>query len=80
MAGQTSDDLLALFDSAPLNRRYWVTFGLMSGVFLLDFFDFFLIAFVMSVIGPAWHLTYAQGALILYGAGIGAIIGSLIWG
>ena len=80
MAGQTSDDLLALFDSAPLNRRYWVTFTLMSGVFLLDFFDFFLIAFVMSVIGPEWHLTYAQGALILYGAGIGAIIGSLIWG
>jgi MFS transporter, putative metabolite:H+ symporter len=80
MPGQTSDDLLALFDSAPLNRRYWVTFALMSGVFLLDFFDFFLIAFVMSVIGPQWHLTYAQGALILYGAGVGAIIGSLIWG
>jgi putative MFS transporter len=52
----------------------------MSAVFLLDFFDFFLIAFVMSVIGPEWRLTYAQGALILYGAGIGAIIGSLIWG
>ncbi len=80
MPSQTSDDLLALFDSAPLNRRYWVTFALMSGVFLLDFFDFFLIAFVMSVIGPQWHLTYAQGALILYGAGVGAIIGSLIWG
>jgi putative MFS transporter len=78
--GQTADDLLALFDSAPLNRRYWVTFILMSGVFLLDFFDFFLIAFVMSVIGREWHLTYGQGALILYGAGVGAIIGSLVWG
>jgi len=80
MPGQTSDDLLALFDTAPLNRRYWVTFALMSGVFLLDFFDFFLIAFVMSVIGREWHLTYGQGALILYGAGVGAIIGSLVWG
>jgi len=80
MAVQTSDDLLALFDGAPLNRRYWVTFALMSGVFLLDFFDFFLIAFVMSVIGREWHLTYGQGALILYGAGVGAIIGSLVWG
>jgi MFS transporter, putative metabolite:H+ symporter len=80
MPGSTADDLLALFDSAPLNRRYWLTFALMSAVFLLDFFDFFLIAFVMSVIGPEWHLTYAQGALILYGAGIGAIIGSLVWG
>jgi MFS transporter, putative metabolite:H+ symporter len=80
MPGQTSEDLLALFDTAPLNRRFWVSFAIMSGVFLLDFFDFFLIAFVMAVIGPQWHLTYGQGALILYGAGIGAIIGSLVWG
>ena len=39
-----------------------------------------IFAFVMSVIGREWHLTYGQGALILYGAGIGAIIGSLVWG
>ena len=77
---QTSEDLLSLFDNAPLNRRYWVTFAIMSAVFVLDFFDFFLIAFVMSQIGPEWHLTYGQGALILYGAGVGAIIGSLAWG
>src|SRR6202049_984077 len=80
MAGQSSDDLLAMFDSAPLNRRYWTTFAIMSAVFVLDFFDFFLIAFVMSVIGKEWHLTYGQGALILYGAGVGAIIGSLVFG
>lgn len=80
MAEQTSDDLLALFDTAPLNGRYWTTFVVMSGVLVLDFFDFFLIAFVMSVIGPEWHLTYGQGALILYGAGVGAIVGSLASG
>ena len=80
MAAQTSENLLAMFDAAPLNRRYWVTFALMSGVFVLDFFDFFLIAFVMSVIGKEWHLTYGQGALILYAAGVGAIIGSLTFG
>ena len=80
MPGQSSDNLLALFDAAPLNRRYWVTFILMSGVLVLDFFDFFLIAFVMSVIGREWQLTYGQGAIILYGAGVGAIIGSLVWG
>jgi putative MFS transporter len=80
MPAQSSDNLLALFDAAPLNRRYWVTFVLMSGVLVLDFFDFFLIAFVMSVIGREWQLTYGQGAIILYGAGIGAIIGSLVWG
>jgi putative MFS transporter len=80
MAEQTADDLLSLFDTAPLNRHYWVTFAVMSAVFVLDFFDFFLIAFVMSVIGKEWQLTYGQGALILYAAGVGAICGSLVWG
>lgn len=80
MSVVTSEDLLALYDEAPLNARYWRSFAIMSGVALLDFFDFFLIAFVMSQIGPAWKLTYGQGATILYGAGIGAIAGAAIWG
>ena len=57
MSEQTSEELLALYDAAPLNRRYWTNFAILAAVFLLDFFDFFLIAFVMSVIGPAWQLT-----------------------
>jgi MFS transporter, putative metabolite:H+ symporter len=80
MAETTSDELLGLFDGAPLNARYWTSFIVMSGVLVLDFFDFFLIAFVMSVIGPEWKLTYGQGALILYGAGVGAIAGALASG
>jgi|SRR5216683_2430760 len=80
MAGQSSDDLLAMFDGAPLNRRYWTSFSLLSAITVLDFFDFFLIAFILSKIGPEWHLTYGQSGLILYGGGIGAILGALIWG
>jgi len=77
---KSSDDLLALFDEAPLNRRYWTSFVLLALVYVLDFFDFFLIAYLMAVIGPRWHLTYGAVALIFYGSGIGAILGSLIWG
>jgi putative MFS transporter len=80
MVGQTSEDLLALFDRAPLNRDYWTSFVLLAAVYVLDFFDFFLIAFILAVIGPQWHLTYGQAALILYGSGFGAIVGSLVWG
>src|SRR5438045_4803027 len=80
MAGQSSDDLLAMFDGAPLNRRYWLSFGLLSAITVLDFFDFFLIAFILSKIGPEWQLTYGQSGLILYGGGIGAILGAVIWG
>ncbi len=80
MAGPTSEDLLTLFDRAPLNRRYWTSFALLAAVYVLDFFDFFLIAFILAVIGPQWHLTYGQAALILYGSGVGAIVGALVWG
>src|SRR5256885_587497 len=80
MAGQSSDDLLAMFDGAPLNRRYWLSFGLLSAITVLDFFDFFLIAFILSKIGPEWQLTYGQSGLILYGLGIApAIFGFLVW-
>jgi putative MFS transporter len=80
MAEHTSEELLGMYDNAPLNARYWSSFAIMSGVLVLDFFDFFLIAFVMSVIGPEWKLTYGQGAIILYGAGVGAIAGALASG
>lgn len=76
----TSETLLELFDRAPLNRRYWLSFLLLAAVYVLDFFDFFLIAFILAVIGPQWHLTYGQAAVILYGSGVGAILGSLVWG
>lgn len=80
MRGQTSEDLLALFDSAPLNRRYWVTFVLMSAVFVYDFFDFLVVGYLLAEVGPRWHLTYGQSAVILYSGGIGAIVGALVFG
>lgn len=80
MTYQTAEDLLSLYDRAPLNRRYWVSFALLALITILDFFDFFLIAFILAVIGPEWHLTYGQSALILYGGGLGAILGALVWG
>src|SRR5260370_12944124 len=80
MAGQSAVRIVAMFDGAPLNRPYWTSFRRLSAITVLDFFDFFLIAFILSKIGPEWHLTYGQSGLILYGGGIGAILGALIWG
>ena len=51
---QTSNDLLALFDNAPLNRRYWTIFILMSAVFV---FDFFVVACPIAAVAREWHLT-----------------------
>lgn len=80
MPGQTSDDLLRLFDSAKLNARYWLIFVIMSTIIVLEFFDFSVVAFLLAVVGPRWHLTYGQSATILYSGGIGSIVGALVFG
>jgi putative MFS transporter len=80
MPGQSSDNLLALFDAAPLNRRYWLSFALLSALFVLEFFDFLIVGYLLAVLAPQWHLTYGQSAVILYSGGVGAILGALVFG
>jgi putative MFS transporter len=46
----------------------------------LEFFDYFLIGYVLAfVIGP-WKLTFGQSAIVLLSSGVGAIIGAYVWG
>jgi putative MFS transporter len=47
---------------------------------MLEFFDYFLIAFVLAFIIKPWQLTGAQSAIILLSSGVGAILGAFIWG
>lgn len=47
---------------------------------MLEFFDYFLIGFVLAFIIKPWHLTFGQSAVILLSSGIGAILGAAIWG
>lgn len=75
-----SDDLLVVFDTAPLNRRYWLVFGLMAAVFMFDFFDFVIVGYLLAAVAPEWHLTYGELAVILYGGGVGAIAGAILFG
>jgi MFS transporter, putative metabolite:H+ symporter len=47
---------------------------------MLEFFDYFVIGFVLAFIVGPWKLTYGQGAFILLSSGIGAIAGAWFWG
>lgn len=47
---------------------------------MLEFFDYFLIGFVLAFIIKPWHLTFGQSAIILLSSGVGAILGAAIWG
>jgi putative MFS transporter len=47
---------------------------------MLDFFDFFLIGYVLAFILKDWQITYLQSAVILISAGLGAVPGAFFWG
>ncbi len=47
---------------------------------MLDFFDFFLIGYVLAFILKDWNLTFGQSAVILMSAGLGAVPGAFFWG
>jgi MFS transporter, putative metabolite:H+ symporter len=80
MAEIKAEKLISVFDSAPLNRRYWIIFCLLSIGASLDFFDFFIVGYLVAQLGPEWHLTYGQSSVMLIAAGVGAIVGALCWG
>jgi putative MFS transporter len=69
-----------LESQASLTRNQWKIFAAATIGDMLDFFDFYLIGFVLAFIIGGWHLTYGQSGAILLASGVGAPIGSLFWG
>ena len=47
---------------------------------MLDFFDLYLIGYVLAFIIGGWHLTFGQTAVILLSSGLGAVPGAFFWG
>jgi putative MFS transporter len=76
----TASSATALLDATPLDAKFWGCFTLIAIAGLIDFFDLFVIGFIIAVVGPAWHLTFGQVVTVLLAAGVGAIIGSLVGG
>ena len=63
-----------------LTANQWKIAGAATLGDMLDFFDFFLIGYVLAFILRDWQLTYGQSALILASAGLGAVPGAFFWG
>lgn len=80
MAGRSETSVLSFMDRAPLSGRYWLAITLFSLQFIFEYFDFFVVGFLVAVIAPQWHLTYGQSSIILLSAGVGSIIGAVVFG
>jgi putative MFS transporter len=63
-----------------LTRNQWRIIATANLGDMLDFFDFFLIGYVLAFIIGGWHLTFGQSAIILMSSGLGAVPGAFFWG
>lgn len=67
-------------DQSPMTRRQY---GILIAAILadmLEFFDFFMLGFILSFIVGPWELTYYQTAFLVLTSGVGAIVGGFLWG
>jgi len=67
-------------DQAPLNGTYWLQFWVLALCTIVDFFDYFIAGFLVSVVAPLWQMTFGQSAVVLMAAGVGGMVGSLLGG
>jgi MFS transporter, putative metabolite:H+ symporter len=67
-------------DQRPMTRRQYsiVAAAILADMF--EFFDFFLLGFILSFIVEPWQLTYNQVAFLLLTSGVGGIVGAFAWG
>jgi putative MFS transporter len=63
-----------------LTTNQWKIFAAATIGDMLDFFDFYLIGFVLAFVVKGWSLTFGQSGAILLASGIAAPLGSLFWG
>jgi putative MFS transporter len=75
-----AQDWLSGIERSNLTPRYYLTIGLFVLQEMFEFYDFFLVGYLVSVLAPSWHLTYGQSAMMLLSSGVGAIVGSLVGG
>lgn len=67
-------------DARPLTGHQKSIIGLVIAGNIAEFFDLFLLGFVVSLLTSAWQLTGVEAGIILACAGLGTVIGSIMWG
>ena len=69
-------------DTRPLTRNQKSLIGLTIAGNICEFFDLFLIGFVIALLmrTPGWDLTGLQAGIIAASSGVGTVLGSLVWG
>jgi putative MFS transporter len=67
-------------DSRRLTGHQKSLLGLAVVANISEFFDMFLIGFVVSLLVKPWHLTGFEAGTILACSGLGTVVGAVLWG
>jgi putative MFS transporter len=73
---KNSTQSVLLVDQLTPARRFYTVLGILAAALAFEVFDFFIVGYLVSVIAPAWKLTFGQSAIVLLSAGVGAILGA----
>ncbi len=74
------DSLFDKLEKSPLKVNHYKVIGAAILGDLLEFFDFFLIGYVLAFIIVPWKLNYTETSIVLLSAGVGAMIGAAFFG
>jgi putative MFS transporter len=72
-----AQDWLSAIEKSSLTPRYYLTISLIVLQEMFEFYDFFLVGYLVSVLAPGWHLAYGQSALMGARGSSGAAASSL---
>ncbi len=67
-------------DSRPLTKNQKNLIALVIVANISEFFDMFLIGFVVSLLTKPWNLTGWEAGIILACSGLGTVVGAILWG
>ena len=76
----TFDELFAKLENSRLTINHYklITAAVLGD--MLEFFDYFIIGFVLAFIVVPWKLSFGQTAIVLLSAGVGSLVGSFYFG
>lgn len=79
-AENAEQSALQQIDSRPLTGHQKSLIGLAIVGNISEFFDMFLIGFVVSLLTKPWKLTGTETGVILACSGLGTVVGAIMWG
>ncbi|MCL1917055.1 MAG: MFS transporter [Peptococcaceae bacterium] len=75
-----AEKIIQTLDQSKLTSNHYKVIITCIFADMLEFFDYFLIGFVLSLILGDWNITFGQTAFILLSAGVGAMFGPIVFG